>query len=259
MVKDNQSGRSGGGIYFYLVSRAVFTDVTLENNRAANNGGGLGVGYGSQVELNRVTVYSNTAGFGGGIYYQNQYDTTRMELANVTIFSNTAQTTGGGLYLDYYYGTVVNLTANNVTLAYNKAITGGNVYNKQSNLELSNSIIVYGTPDNCAGDPTANITSGGYNLDSGTSCGLSGTGDLSSTAPQLATGLSDEGGKTNLLALQMGSPAVDAGNPAAPGSGNSACEITDQRLATRPQGSACDMGAYELDYHSRYLPLIFKE
>ena len=45
--------------------------------------------------------------------------------------------------------------------------------------------------------------------------------------------------------LLTGSPAIDAGNPAAPGSGNGACEATDQRGVRRPGGAACDIGAFE--------------
>ncbi len=46
-------------------------------------------------------------------------------------------------------------------------------------------------------------------------------------------------------ALLPGSPAIGAGSPAAPGTGGNACETTDQRGMSRPQGDRCDMGAYE--------------
>src|SRR5262249_34543794 len=39
--------------------------------------------------------------------------------------------------------------------------------------------------------------------------------------------------------------ALDAGNPAAPGSSGTACEAMDQRGVVRPQGGACDIGAVE--------------
>src|SRR5439155_11194254 len=42
-----------------------------------------------------------------------------------------------------------------------------------------------------------------------------------------------------------GSPAVDAGNPASPGSGGTACAALDQRGFPRPLGAACDIGAVE--------------
>ena len=40
-------------------------------------------------------------------------------------------------------------------------------------------------------------------------------------------------------------PAVNAGNPATPGSGGDACSAVDQRGAHRPQGGRCDIGAFE--------------
>src|SRR5262249_31966953 len=43
-----------------------------------------------------------------------------------------------------------------------------------------------------------------------------------------------------------GSPVVDAGNPAPPGSGGTACEAFDQRGFTRPQGARCDIGAVDV-------------
>jgi YD repeat-containing protein len=52
--------------------------------------------------------------------------------------------------------------------------------------------------------------------------------------------------------LLFGSPAIDAGNPATPGSGGNACDASDQRNFARPadgngDGSArCDIGAYEV-------------
>lgn len=62
--------------------------------------------------------------------------------------------------------------------------------------------------------------------------------------------LQDNGGPTFTHALLAGSPAIDTGNPALLGSGGSACEATDQRGVARPQGSACDIGAYEATFQS---------
>jgi hypothetical protein len=54
--------------------------------------------------------------------------------------------------------------------------------------------------------------------------------------------LADNGGSTQTHALLQGSPAINKGNPAPPGSGGNACAATDQRGAPRN----CDVGAYEL-------------
>jgi hypothetical protein len=51
------------------------------------------------------------------------------------------------------------------------------------------------------------------------------------------------------------SPAINAGNPLAPGSGGVACAQTDQRGQRRPIGGRCDMGAFEAA-HFFYLPFI---
>jgi hypothetical protein len=52
--------------------------------------------------------------------------------------------------------------------------------------------------------------------------------------------LSDNGGPTSTMRLPAGSPAIDA----VP-SVNAGCPSTDQRGIARPQGAACDAGAYE--------------
>ena len=58
--------------------------------------------------------------------------------------------------------------------------------------------------------------------------------------------LQDNGGPTQTHAPLTGSPLIDHGSPAAPGSGNGACEATDQRGTTRPgPGTVCDIGAVE--------------
>jgi hypothetical protein len=88
---------------------------------------------------------------------------------------------------------------------------------------------------------------GGYNVDSGTSCGFTqATGSLSNTNPLLdPAGLQDNGGRTQTIALQPDSPAVDL-------VGEGACPppTTDQRGVERPQGEACDSGAFELEQES---------
>ena len=52
--------------------------------------------------------------------------------------------------------------------------------------------------------------------------------------------LGNNGGSTQTIPLLTGSAAIDAGDDAA-------CPATDQRGVTRPQGTACDIGAYEVN------------
>jgi CSLREA domain-containing protein len=100
-------------------------------------------------------------------------------------------------------------------------------------LVLKNTIVANPLTINCEGL----ITSAGFNLDSGTSCGLTGPGDRSNTEALLGP-LQNNGGSTLTHALRPGSPAIDA---------SSSCEPSDQRGVRRPQGRACDIGAYEYD------------
>ena len=69
--------------------------------------------------------------------------------------------------------------------------------------------------------------------------------NLTGVSPNLGP-LQDNGGPTPTHAPLTGSPVVDAGNPAVPGSSDTACEALDQQGVTRPQGARCDIGAVEV-------------
>jgi hypothetical protein len=66
---------------------------------------------------------------------------------------------------------------------------------------------------------------------------MTGPGDQVNTDPMVGP-LAENGGPTLTHALLTGSPAIDAGDDAV-------CPATDQRGVSRPQGVACDIGAYE--------------
>jgi hypothetical protein len=120
---------------------------------------------------------------------------------------------------------------------------GAGLYNKSGTITIQNTILAH-NQSNLAHDCYGNITSLGHNL-VGNSAGCtinSAPGDLFGSLyipidPKLAD-LADNGGGSQTSALLAGSPAIDAGDP-------STCPAADQRGVTRPQGSACDIGAYE--------------
>ncbi|MEM8530647.1 MAG: choice-of-anchor Q domain-containing protein [Chloroflexota bacterium] len=104
------------------------------------------------------------------------------------------------------------------------------------------------TPISQNSDCRGTLISQGYNLvQDSRGCTLAGDapGDLVDVDALLGT-LEDNGGLTPTHALLEGSPAIDSGNPALPESSESACQATDQRGTTRPQGTQCDIGAFEL-------------
>jgi hypothetical protein len=90
---------------------------------------------------------------------------------------------------------------------------------------------------NCFTSASATTISQGWNLLDVNDCSFSQPGDQTAN-PQLGP-LADNGGPSQTIALTAGTPAVDAADPH--------CDVkTDQRGVTRPQGRACDIGAFEL-------------
>lgn len=113
---------------------------------------------------------------------------------------------------------------------------GAAVDNTGGYLELKNTILdgpVAGA--NVAGE----VSDGGYNLNSDGSLSLASTNSRNYTN-SLLSALADNGGPTPTMALQAGSPAIDAADPAS-------CLPYDQRGWPR-FGTRCDIGAYEFPY-----------
>ena len=99
-----------------------------------------------------------------------------------------------------------------------------------------------GPGGNCAAG--LSVTSNGYNLADDASCGLSQTGDVQVNGGNpLLRPLGDYGGPGPTRPPVLGSPLIDKVDCSAPGADG----ITvDERGVTRPQGSACDVGAVEV-------------
>jgi hypothetical protein len=97
------------------------------------------------------------------------------------------------------------------------------------------------TAPDCFGSPTS---LGNNLIGNNSGCSYSsGNGDrvgtFSSPKDPLLGALQDNGGPTLTHEILTGSEAIDTGN-------DSAAPATDQRGTSRPQGSASDIGAFEL-------------
>lgn len=230
-IQGNTSGRDGGGVFAY--SGLVISQSQLLSNTAANDGGGIylisdnGLIYKSTLSGNRAD------GAGGGIAVID----ASADLSNTTVSGNSAFV-GGGLAVDSDRRTALN----NVTLAHNSADSAGaNIYS-QGIVALRNTIVATDSATsvtNCDGGGT--ILSGGYNLETGSDCGLTATGDQQNTDPLLEPLALNAPGNTwtHALSVSPASPALDAGD-------NATCEPDDQRSVARPGGPACDVGAFEV-------------
>ena len=213
----------------------TLTHSLVENNYSTNQPDGAGGDSGGiqnvgpnpvteaagKLTVNDSTITGNSAALGGGIFSWGDTANTT-SIVNSTIANNdggTRSTEGGGLL------------ASEGTISVENSIVAGNT--------VENPLTAERVPSNCG---AGGISSLGHNIQSAADCAFTATGDLENIEPGfLSSGLQDNGGNTDTLALEATSPAVDAIPSGAPG-----CTGTDQRDITRPQGSGCDIGAYEL-------------
>ena len=258
----------GGGIQNSLfrgvrqgTARLTVDRCAITGNRAVN-GGGISSGFdlaGSYTLETAVTaseVSDNTAagdafqvGNGGGIYNLNG----ALIVANSTVSGNSAAGTGspisglgGGLMNGGLSGGRGTLTLVASTIAGNQAAgAGGGLFaapfDGAADTGLVDTVFAGNGGAGCAGFPLV-VASGGHNLEDGDTCQLDEATDLVNTDPRLGALLANGGG-TRTHALLPGSPGIDSGDDAA-------CALppvagVDQRGVARPQGAACDRGAYE--------------
>ncbi len=219
---------NGGALHITGAGTVEVVNSTVAENSAAAEGGGL---WNSAVGLLTVsgTTFNNNRATGsaddngGGALYN---DGGTLTVSNSTVTGNGADNDNGSALLN---GAGTSMLVN-VTIYANE---GNALVNATGTVNLANSIVAANGTD-CVGPISTN---GSPNLDGDGSC--SGT----ITADPMVGMLANNGGKSATLALLDGSPAIDAGDnglcAAAPVNG------VDQRGVSRPQGAACDLGAYE--------------
>ncbi len=270
VVRNSQSPRAGGGI---AVNAGTLTLInTTVSGNSAGNGGGIALSDFSTTDLSGSTVSNNLADQGGGIFvgdFDISIGSTQLTINNSTI-SNNQGNVAGGIFRNRGAFNMTNSTLsgnsahnggggiadsgvnngpsllNNVTITKN---SGSGIRSGGGPLTIQNSIIAGNVPGFFGGGPDCNgtLNSAGHNLIQDlTGCAI--TGDTASNIlgkdPQL-TILGNNGGTGLTHAIPHSSPAADAGSPAVPGTGGTACATTDARGVARPQGPRCDIGAFE--------------
>src|SRR6266704_518008 len=224
----------GGGIFNRSTGTLMVTTSTFSDNSSSGDRYGQGGGIQNEGKLTVTdsTFSGNSAtgkqdSFGGGIFYfglKGSFAIIRFS----TIYGNTSNA-GGGILTDP---------------------------KSNSQVTLSSSIIAANNAQN-GPDISGVLISDGYNLIEHVAgaIGLNASTDRQVTLADLNIDSlpGNNGGPTQTLALQPGSPAIDAVPQQACSititdpSGNPVTITTDQRGDPRPDGSenACDIGAYE--------------
>jgi len=207
--------------------------VSISNSTVTSNGADDGaIALGGTVSITNSTIagnYSNTQAIG--------LDGT-VSISNSTFADNYSA-------YDSAIGLGGTVSISNSTIADNHSGYSGTLDGTGT---IRGSIVANNQGGNCQGS----FTDAGYNLESGTDCGFTGTGSLQNTDPKLvASGLQSNGGPTPTIGLASDSPAIDR-IPAA------SCPATDQRGVTRPDAgeTACDIGAFESTQISDLVNLV---
>ncbi len=198
---------AGNGGAIQTFGTMTIRDSTFTDNEAEGDGGAIDARSGGQLEVVNTTISGNSANRGGGFSAAGPLAGNSATLTNVTLANNTASSSGASIAL---FGTSGTITLRNT--------------------------IVAGSAPNCLVQTTSggSIVDGGNNLQfPGNTCG---TG-IRTANPRLGP-LEDNGGFTLTHAIEENSPARNAAN-------NANCPPFDQRGVVRPQGTTCDIGAFE--------------
>lgn len=210
----------------YSNRTATLTGSRVSHNIAAAGGGGV-CNSGTLSVMGSTFAY-NSGAYGGGIE-----NSGTLLLSNSTISGNVSEEEGSGIF-NIGEATMTSTTVSGSGLAGEHC----DVRNVGS-IAVANTLLV-----GCCSGHTESIGSDGYSIESpGDTCGFDRETDLPGVPVDALRldALADNGGPTKTIAPRPGSIAIDRVPEAI-------CETeADQRGVARPQGVACDIGAFELE------------
>jgi predicted outer membrane repeat protein len=241
--KATKAGSMAGALWHSGLNNGRFdvSNSTFENNEARTHGGAITCTRGSNNFTN-CTFYGNltrdAGGLGGGIYNIGDAESTWFStITNCTFVNNIAGGYGGAWCITGSKGSV-----KNTIIANNKAY-------QQCGYPAPAGCVGYNNGNNCAGllanngnnleypERPKRVANPNYADPTDNPCFERPVVLNSSAMPVIDPRLSapaNNGGPTRTMALQAGSPAINAGN---------GCLATDQRGA--PRVGTCDVGAFE--------------
>ena len=263
----NSSTTNGGALYLDSNDSTGTTILSSEfdGNSSPTSGGAITWGNDDDpgtLALEGDSFVLNTSGSGAALDDENSSAADALVMVDSTMSRNTASTDGGGIY-EAYNETYATFT--NDTIAFNNAPAGegggvaypsGFFSDGTHTFGIENTIVAENSGGDCGPSgnkfgtaPSSSSFDVGNNDDSDQSCfgAVGGPNDKVGVNPLLSNPANNGGppaggpGDTETLqtdAESASSPTVDAGN-------NSGCPSVDERGVSRPQGTACDIGAFE--------------
>ena len=217
-----------GGAVHNSGTMTITSSLFVENFAGISAGTGASGGAvdnGGTMSISDSSFYQNRAANGGAIWTSTT-PASSMSITNSSFMMNTASAGGA---IDSHAGT----TNISFSTFWNDSAGNGSGNEIAGEASILGSVLTsQGT--NC----TSFAVDQGYNMESGTDCGFTHTGDLQNAAPSIRQGANFS------LYLDQGSPGIDA-IPAG------LCPATDQNGNARPDDPAeanCDMGAAESAY-----------
>jgi hypothetical protein len=263
---------AGGAVGMLANSFLTVHDTTIANNTADQKGGGIFFRFGGGLVIEDSTISGNSSSptgtnyglyGGGGIFFLGTpssapppgFTASALVIENSTIANNTTTGCGGAFNLGEFSGGLVLLNstisgnsaaANGTSTAFGLTYGGGGLFNgvfSNGPFILLNSI-VSGNTNTTSPDMQTKYNVYAYYSAIGSINGFTYTvssHNLATGTPLMLTPLQDNGGPTQTMAPQLGSPVLDVGsnNFVVPGE-------TDQRGGGRIFNTTVDIGAVEL-------------
>ncbi|HEX4128847.1 MAG TPA: choice-of-anchor Q domain-containing protein [Pirellulales bacterium] len=210
-ITNNTASNRGGAMDADYASQVTVSNSTISNNSSSDSAGGIYLG--GTLTLYDSTVSGNSSYDGAGIW---TYQNTTLTVSNSTIANNISSDYGGGLF---YEG---NANVSNSTISGNSAQFGaGGIYQAGYLRIVLMNTVVAGNTAGSESDISGFVDASSSNNLIGDGTGMAGIANDSNgnqiggnggpVINPMLTALANYGGATQVMALQAGSPAINAG------------------------------------------------
>ena len=253
-------GQGGDGFGGALYSAGTATTATISGSTFSGDSATGGAGTSSPAGTGGIGAGGALDNF-GTVTITNATLTADSATGGVGSGSGAGGNGGGGGLANFGTATITNATLSGDAAAGGApggSGDGGALEASSNTITVTNSIVAANTASSTPGPncfQSGTITDGGNNLEDGSSptdCGFSAANhdQFAATPSQLGLGsLGNHGGPTQTMALAPGSLALGHANlvVCTNTTGPNPVNGVDQRGVHRPQGTGCDIGAFELE------------